>query len=192
LCEVFDEVYKYRKPWNIEKFLNLTPENGIHTKSRVQKQSWQTKHFTNSKFLSRNVFKNRHTLKALSKFINIHKLPLIFIKWGFNKVSCFIEFWDLRLHTWTGISWTAIWKVCGPKFSQIIVSKVFQIDTLNAHRQYRNWKFCKNVKVYKLLLVIKCFKKQKLIKNLKGEIDILTFPIIDIFKFRRLLNFFSR
>ena len=80
-------VYKYRKPWNIEKILNLTPENGIHTKSRVQKQSWQTKHFTNSKLLSRNVFKNRHTLKALSKFINIHKLPLIFIKWGFNKVS---------------------------------------------------------------------------------------------------------
>ena len=31
----------------------------------------------------------------------------------------------------------------------------------------------------------------KLIKNLKGEIDILTFPIIDIFKFWRLLNFFS-
>ena len=94
--------------------MNLTPENGIHTKSRVQKQSWQTKHFTNSKLLSRNVFKNRHTLKTLSKFINIHKLPLIFIKWGFNKVS-----WVLRLHTWTKILWTVIWMVCAPKFSQI-------------------------------------------------------------------------
>ena len=141
MCEVFDEVYKYRKPWNIEKILNLTPENGIHTKSRVQKQSWQTKHFTNSKLLSRNVFKNRHTLKALSKFINIHKLPLIFIKWGFNKVS-----WVLRLHTWTGISWTAIWMVCAPKFSQIIISKLFQIDALKAPWQYRNWNFRKNVK----------------------------------------------
>ena len=78
------------KYWKNFEF-NTWTENGIHTKSRVQKQSWQTKHFTNSKLLSRNVFKNRHTLKALSKFINIHKLPLIFIKWGFNKVSWF---WD--------------------------------------------------------------------------------------------------
>ena len=143
MCEVFDEVYKYRKPWNIEKILNLTPENGIHTKSRVQKQSCQTKHFTNSKLLSRNVFKNRHTLKALSKFINIHKLPLIFIKWGFNKVSCFIEFWDC---TREREFCEPIWMVCAPKFSQIIISKLFQIDALKAPWQYRNWNFRKNVK----------------------------------------------
>lgn len=145
MCEVFDEVYKYRKPWNIEKFLNLTPENGIHTKSRVQKQSWQTKHFTNSKFLSRNVFKNRHTLKALSKFINIHKLPLIFIKWGFNKVSCFIEFWDctrereFRERPFERYAVRNFPKLSYRKCFRLILSML--IDNIGTENFVKTWKF---------------------------------------------------
>ena len=130
-----------RKNWkDFEKFLNLTPENGIHTKSRVQKQSWQTKYFTNSKLLSRNVFKNRHTLKALSKFINIHKLPLIFIKWGFNKVPWFSDCTREREFRERPFDWYVLRNF--PKFSRNFVFKL----TLSA--PWKSRIFCKNVKIH--------------------------------------------
>ena len=158
-----------RKNWkDFEKILNLTPENGIHTKSRVQKQSWQTKHFTNSKLLSRNVFKNRHTLKALSKFINIHKLPLKFIpivKWGFNEVS--FPYRSSQIAHEPPLGWYALRnfpKFFGPKFSQI--------TTL--HSPWKFWiyhfegissVFSENVKIHTNYYLLLCRNRRFEIEN---------------------------
>ena len=87
--------------------------------------------------------------------------------------------------------------VCAPKLfedsdqncPELTISVLF--DNLEAIIFMKMWKLTLTIIYYSVGIKEISISNQKLIKNLKGEIDILTFPIIDIFKFWRLLNMFS-